>query len=322
MHMNTAEGIARDLGLPFNDKRKGPLQRIPFLGYEINTTNCTVAVLEEYRKYALSRLEDVLNEGKVSLATLESIAGILTWIAGVFDAGRPRRNLLYRCIAKMKKAGTSKIAVKGDLRSQLYWWLHVLRSGARLRSKFWDTQPNTPVACSDASGDDGWGACVMGLHIVGPWPEAWKQSTGWRSVSMHFKELVAPTVTGLLLGPMLDQHVLCAALDNAGSAFSVNSLTCSCEMSLELLRPLSDSLSRGQHALLAGHAHREHNAHADALSHPLTSDIWAQVIASAAVRKSHRMELQFAVFDVKTAECYLATISFKDPARRSSRTDA
>ena len=95
-YMNTAEDIARALGLPFNDKRKGPLQQIPFLGYKIDTTNCTVAVLEEYRKYALSRLEDVLQSRKVSIATLESIAGILTWIAGVFDAGRPWRNLLYR----------------------------------------------------------------------------------------------------------------------------------------------------------------------------------------------------------------------------------
>ena len=185
-YMNTAESIARALGLPFNDKRKGPLQQIPFLRYQINTLDCTVAVLEEYRKYALSRLEDALQQKKVSLATLESIAGILTWIAGVFDAGRPRRNLLYRCIAKLKKLGLSKTAIQGELRAQLHWWLHVLKSGARLRSKFWYVQPNTPIACSDASGDDGWGACVMGLHIVGPWPEAWKQSTGTLSVSMHF----------------------------------------------------------------------------------------------------------------------------------------
>ena len=318
-YMQTAEGIARALGLPFNEKTKGPSQKIPFLGYQIDTVDCMVSVLEEYRRYALSRLDDALHQNKVSLATLESIAGILTWIAGVFDAGKPRRNLMYRWIAKMKKEGINKIVVKGDLRSQIMWWFHVLKSGKRLRSKFWDVQPNTPVACSDASGDDGWGACVMGLHIVGPWPESWKQSTGSRSVSMHFKELVPPTISALLLGPMLDQHVLCAALDNAGSAFSINSLTCSCLMSLELLRPLSDSLSRGQHALLAGHAHREHNPHADALSHPLSNDLWAQVLTSATVRKHHRMELQFAVLDVDTEECFLATISFKDPIRQSSR---
>ena len=319
-YMNQAEEIAKALGLPFNDKRKGPAQELPFLGYKINTLDCTVAVLEEYRQYALSRLQDAMSKRHVSLATLESLAGILTWIAGVFDAGKPRRNLLYRYISKLKKAGLDTTPIKGELRAQMHWWLHVLRDGTRLRSKFWDTQPNTPISCSDASGDDGWGACVMGLHIVGPWPQEWKQSTGTRSVSMHFKELVPPTITALLLGPMLDEHVLCAALDNAGTAFSINSLTCGCEMSLELLRPLSDSLSRGQHALLAGHAHREHNPHADALSHPLTDDIWMQVKASAAVHKKHRMELHFAIYDVATAESYVATISFKDPAWRSLKT--
>ena len=319
--MHRAEQIASALGLPFNEKRKGPAQDIPFLGYQINTLECTVAVMDEYRRYALSRLEDALKKKHVSLATLESIAGILTWIAGVFDAGKPRRNLLYRLIAKLKKTGLDKAPIRGDLRSQLHWWLHVLRDNTRLQSKFWDVQPNTPIACSDASGDDGWGACVMGLHIVGPWPEDWKQSTGSRSVSMHFKELVPPTISSLLLGPMLDQHVLCAALDNAGTAFSINSLTCGCAMSLELLRPLSDSLSRGRHALLAGHAHREHNAHSDALSHPLTDDIWSQVRASAAVKKGHRLELHFVVYDVATAECYVATISFKDPAWQRSKTD-
>ena len=175
-----------------------------------------------------------------------------------------------------------------------------------MKSKFWDTQPNTPISTSDASGDDGWGACVMGLHIVGPWPSSWRQSTGSRKVSMHFKELVPPTIASLLLGPMLDQHVLCAAIDNAGAAFSINSLSCSCEMSRELLKPLSDSLSRGSHALLAGHAHREHNSHADALSHPLNDDIWLQVLKSAMVSKRHRLELHFVVFDVRTA-CLLYT---------------
>ena len=188
-----------------------------------------------------------------------------------------------------------------------------------MKSKFWDKQPSTPIATSDASGDDGWVACVMGLHIVGPWPEAWRQSTGTRKVNMHFKELVPPTVAALLLGPMLDQQVLCAALHNAGAAFSINSLSCNCEMSRELLKPLSDSLSRGSHALLAGHAHREHNAHADALSHPLNDNMWSQVLKSAKVRQHHRMELQFVVFDVKTFECFMATTSFRDPLRRDTK---
>ena len=117
----------------------------------------------------------------------------------------------------------------------------------------------------------------------------------------------------MLLAPMLKDEVLCAAMHNAGAAFTLNRLSCGCELTLELLRPLSDSLSRGHFALLGGHAHREHNAHTDMLSDALPDDVWSQAIAGAKVTKSHRLELHFAVLDVVTRECYMATMSFRDP---------
>ena len=69
------------------------------------------------------------------------------------------------------------------------------------------------------------------------------------------------------------------------------------------------------------HAHRVHNEHTDALSHSLSDDLWAQVIQSARKKKTQRDELHFAVIDVETGECFLVTISFRDPLlkRNSSR---
>ena len=309
-----AEEIAEALGLPFNEKGLGPLQNIPFLGYDICTTDCTIRVREEYRQYALSRVQDVLQSSLVSLSTLESLAGILTWIAQVFDAGKPRRKALYRCISRLEDRSETHAPVKGELRAQLHWWFHSLKGDVKMMSKFWDAQPDTPLVCSDASGDDGWGCCTMGMHIVGTWPREWRQSVGTRKVSMLFKELVPPTVTTMLLAPVLDTQVLCSALDNAGVAFTLNRLSCTkCEMSMELLKPLADALSHGQFALLAGHAHRQHNVHSDMLPHALPDDVWLQVLSSAKVLKPHRLELHFAVVDVLSAECYLATMSFWDP---------
>ena len=118
----------------------------------------------------------------------------------------------------------------------------------------------------------------------------------------------------MLLAPMLDRQVLCSALDNAGAAFTINRLTCNgCDLSLELLKPLADCLSHGQFSLLAGHAHREFNVHTDILSHALPDAWWAQVVAEAKVKKVHRLEFHLAVIDVITGECYLATMSIRDP---------
>ena len=90
---------------------------------------------------------------------------------------------------------------------------------------------------------------------------------------------------------------------------------------MELLKALADSISRGQFCLLGGHAHREHNEHTDILSHALPDDVWSQVVAEAKISKTHRLEFHFAVLDVQTGECYLGTISIRDPhsARNSNR---
>ena len=162
-HMKLASDIAAALGLPFNDKTIGPLQDIPFLGCNVCSTDCSIRVNEEYRKYALSRVQETLRASSVSLATLETVAGVLTWIAHVFDAGKPRRNLLYRAISRMKNRNEAKTVVRGELRSQLQWWFHTLKNERKMMSKFWTTQPDTPLVCSDASGDDGWGLSL--IHI-------------------------------------------------------------------------------------------------------------------------------------------------------------
>ena len=154
----------------------------------------------------------------------------------------------------------------------------------------------------------------MGLHIVGCWPRSWRQSCGTRKVGMLFKEVVPPALTTMLLAPLLQRQVLCAAMDNAGGAFALNRLSATnCDLTMELMKPLADSLSHGQFALLAGHAHRQHNAHTDMLSHALPDRLWSQVVSQAQIRKRHRMEFHFAVLDVETAECYLATMSITDP---------
>ena len=134
---------------------------------------------------------------------------------------------------------------------------------------------------------------------------------------MLFKELLAPVVATLLLGPHCKEKVFAAATDNAGTAFVMNSLSCSCPMSLELLRPLSSSLELNHLGLVGGHAHRCHNEHTDALSHALPDSVWSAVLAQAEVRKRARMEVHFIVHDLWEGGAFAATMSFAQPTRHS-----
>ena len=177
--MRLADKIAAALGLPFNDKTAGPAQKLTYLGVEIDTVCCVMRITQEHRLYAMSRVADALKRSKILRATLDSLCGILTWVSFVFDSGRPRRNMLYSALAQALARG-KPVHLKGELRAQLHWWYQLLRQKKCMSAKFWTSQPDTPLVCSDASGEDGWGACTCGLHIVGAWPPHWRQSTGTR----------------------------------------------------------------------------------------------------------------------------------------------
>ena len=75
-----------------------------------------LTVTDEYRRYAISRLEEALKRSLIELKSLESICGILTWISFIFDAGKPRRNIMYRALSSAKAQGCN-IKIKGELRS-------------------------------------------------------------------------------------------------------------------------------------------------------------------------------------------------------------
>ena len=317
--LRRACAILASLGIPTNEKVQGPCaphEGIVFLGVHIRTDNCSMAITDEYRLYALDRVSSALQQQTISLKTLESISGILAWVAYVFIPGKPRRNVVFRTIARLKSEGSSSTQLRGPLRQQLQWWRSALRSRVRPSSFFWARQPDTPLIVSDASGDDGWGVCTFGLHIVGPWPRGWEQSAG-SGPSMLVKELVPPAVAVLLLARWVPGVVFASATDNAGGAFVLNKLCCSCPIALELLRPVSDAMERYHLGLIGGHAHRCFNQHADDLSHALFARLWNTVLAQERTHKRGRLELPFVVADVQSGEVFAATISFKLPSDQS-----
>lgn len=313
--------VCAALGLDLNDKTTGPCapsEGIKFLGVVIRTDSCTYHVCPHYAQYACDKLRSCLAKKAATLKELESLAGVCTWISFAMVTGKPRRNVIYRTIARLKKDGKTRTPIKGELSRQLHWWLNTLQSLRRPTAFFWNVQPDTPVICSDASGDDGWGVCAMGFHIVGPWPDGWRQTFGPDAPHMLFKELLAPVMGTLVLGPSARNNVWCVALDNSGAAYVLNKLSCRCPRTLELLRVLTANLARNDSGLLAGHAHRERNVHCDILSHPLSSTLWSQIIAEAAIVKPHRDEIHFAVLDIRRRECWVATTSFARVSVRSA----
>ena len=311
--LKVATTVLTALGIPPNDKTQGPCspeEGIKFLGVHVRTSDCSMSVTPEHRQYSIARVQEVIDKGSVSLRQLESICGVLSWIAHVFVPGRPRRDALFTALGRLKSKGVQKAAVRGSLKRQLQWWLNAMRSDRIPASThFWDRQPEVPLMCSDASGEDGWGVCVMGMHIVGSWPKEWRQSAGASAPSMLFKELVPIVIAILLLAPFCTGKVIAAATDNAGVAFVLNSMSCRCPLSLALLRPLADACATYHLGLVAGHAYRHHNTHADKLSHALPQVLWDKIAEEGTVTKAGRMSFNFVVHDMLHTEAFTGSMS-------------
>ena len=163
-----------------------------------------------------------------------------------------------------------------------------------------------PLVLSDASGEDGWGVCAAGLHIYGTWPQ---QIRGNDAESMLFKETFPPVLTALLLAPLLRGKLLCCALDNAGAAYILNALSCFSQSCRALLTPLTDSLVRFGFGLLADHARRHRNTHADSLPRAISPATWDQLTQQVQL-PSKKMLFHFVILDTVTGDCRIAAMSF------------
>ena len=315
--LDLAIAILTALGIPPNDKTEGPCspdEGIVFLGILIRTSDCSLTVAPDHQKYAEAKVSDILHKKEATVKQLQSLAGILSWISQVYTPGRPRRGALFRAVSSLERSHARTTSVRGELAQTLRWWQHTLRGRPISSSFFWDRQPYMPLIRSDASGEDGWAACAMQFHVVGVWPEAWKQSSGPGAPGMLFKELVPVVVITMLLAPWCSKDtVFAAALDNAGADFVINSLTSNCAWSNTLLRAFVDTLSFNRIGVVADHVYREYNTHADTMSHPIPDVHWCSLVQRASVHKSHRLEIHFVVHDLNTNDCFAATMSFAPP---------
>lgn len=305
--LQTALRIMADLGLPANDKTTGPKspeEGIVFLGVHICTATMRFTISDEHRDYAIDRLREVLTARVSTKRDMASIAGVLTWISFVFTPGRPRRQYIYNA-ASLGPSGnkSDEVNICGPLQRQLKWWYNSLKSAGFVGSRVWqgNESPRTMLLRSDASGEDGWGACVAGFHIVGPWP------VGLEDEHMLFKELVPVVIALSLLSNAIPETVFGVAVDNTGAAFSLNKLNCRDAIARRLMQQLASALDAAGHSVLAAHVRRHRNQHADVLSHTLLPSLWMlierQQNTHATARDAKYWRFPFVVQCLHSGKC-------------------
>ena len=314
--LRQAEQIMERLGLPSNDKTQPASRDIVYLGYLISTTGMTITIPEVHREYALARLDEMLGAGVADLRTLRSVAGVLTWLSSVLLSGKPRRQLIFAAIAELdarpallavrRKTPAATTQLRGDLRRQLEWWRHVLRtkrySGSRCFAPRERVEPAVLIR-SDASDEMGWGLCIQGFHVFGLWPAA---LAGSIESNMLFKELLPVAVAVRLFGAHREGCTFASATDNAGVAFVVNALRAKDPMANRLLQHIADASAEYSVVVLSSHARRERNVHADWLSRSVPVHLWQNL--AAVEGRGRTWEFPLAIVHVGTGEMYTARL--------------
>ena len=92
--IDTCHRVCAALGVPLNDKTVGP--RAPWEGIKylshapwegIRTDTCTFSACPQQRAYAVDKLGVMLKRKDVTLKSLESVAGVLSWISYAMITG-------------------------------------------------------------------------------------------------------------------------------------------------------------------------------------------------------------------------------------------
>jgi hypothetical protein len=292
------------LGLPTAPAKTSELLRsVVFLGMGLDSTSMTFSVSDDHRRYASDLLAEALERGSLTKRGLQSLAGVLTWLASVMIEGRPRRNRLYEQLRRMSALpGSANVSLNARLRRQLFWWQSSLRSKRYSGSRCWSRRDESrPLVLlrSDASGDLGWGLCAEGFHFSGPWPALLRGSS-----NMLFKEAFPVLIGLMLLAPHRRGAVFGSALDNAGAAFAFNSMCCRDDDTLGLLRMAAATLTATGCVLLSDWVRRGLNGHRDLLSRvsPTVN------FPSFPQREHQHVDFPFVVRDLESQDMRFASV--------------
>ncbi|XP_077862556.1 uncharacterized protein LOC144344498 [Saccoglossus kowalevskii] len=147
--LNTLLSLLRQLGFSISWKKvEGPVQKITFLGIEIDSRMGTVALPRHKQIEFLQNLQEFSLKRRATKRQLQQLAGKLNWAAQVVHGGRTFLRRVLDAISKLK-ASNHKCRLNREFQGDIQWWLHFL-SYFNHRSFWYHPIPETSMAM-DAS---------------------------------------------------------------------------------------------------------------------------------------------------------------------------
>ena len=161
--------LCATLGVPIaNEKTKGPVKKIVFLGLLLDAAKQTVEVPRDKLEELKTKIRNMLSLKKVHLKALQSLIGSLNFVSRAVAPGRPfLRRIIASTIGLKQPHHVTRVtaAMKGDL----YMWLEFLDkfNGVSLfRDMAWTSNGDYEFF-TDAAASIG-----LGIYVKGKWAHA------------------------------------------------------------------------------------------------------------------------------------------------------
>ena len=146
--------LLRKLGFAIHwGKVVDPTTKITFLGIELDSICMTIRLPSAKLVSLKCELDEFIHRRRASKRQLQSIAGKLSWAAGVVKGGRVFLRRIFDQISFLKRA-SHKALLSLEIRKDFLWWSNFLQT-FNGKSTILDKQPLYGVftdACDDAAG--------------------------------------------------------------------------------------------------------------------------------------------------------------------------
>ena len=264
-------------------KTEGPATKLTFLGLQLDTIKQVIAIPGKKLQEASALISEILacNSKKVTIKTIQKVAGKLQFIAKGIPAGRPylrrwydllqkAKPLKHRYLKHVKPNPSFKVKLTNETKRDLAMWQNFIEADQFQLARevpFLQVLGSLtgPELYTDAAGSVnlGIGFLFEDCWSFGRWPLAFFRV---KQPSIALLELIAIVVTVDTHAAHMQGRQIRIRSDNESMVKAINRASSKCKHCLALLWHLTTVCLRFQIHLVAVHMPGEANGPADALS--------------------------------------------------------
>ena len=219
------------------EKSVGPVQKLIFLGYEVDSVSMSVRIPLHKIDELNAILLEMLGRKKVTLKEFQTLIGKLAFFSKAVRASRAFLRRFYDATMGIKRSH-HKIRLTGDIRQDMLVWVVFLEEFNGLTyisDESWSSNDSLKMF-TDSSGSAGLGCgCLLGKEwAYFQWPESWFGNEILRDIT--FLEMVPVLLALVLWGHKLSNQQIVLYIDNEALVTIINKQTAKSKRLMQLVR--------------------------------------------------------------------------------------